>query len=134
VSDQHSPGTFGEPLRQSVVVTTDRMAMRSAVAGQLQPLVDYPGYFYVAISEGRLAFLAMEPAGLAPTGDVLFACSHDDVASFTIDKSCLNASATITLNDGSLVVLAVGRSQLPRLRSLVHALHLPGDERGRRPA
>ena len=127
MSALHSSGLFGEPLRQSVVVTTDHMATHTAGAGRLKPLVEYQGYFYVAISEGQLAFLAMEPAGLAPTGDVLFSCSHHDVASFTIDKSCLQASATLALTDESIVVLAVGRSQLPRLRSLVHALHIGGE-------
>lgn len=128
---QHPRDTFGEPLRQSVVVTTDRQATAGAAAGRLKPLVDYQGYFYLAISGSRLAFLAMEPAGLAPTGDVLFECPHSDVVHFTIDKSQLTTSASVQLVDGSSVVLAVGRSQLPRLRSLVQALHLPGESNGR---
>lgn len=127
MSAQHPCDTFGEPLRQSVVVTTDRSAMVGAAAGRLRPLQEHHGYYYLAISGSRVSFLAMEPAGLAPTGDVLFECAHTDVASFTIDKSQLTTSATIVLTDGSFVVLAVGRSQLPRLRSLAHALHLPGE-------
>lgn len=105
--------------------------MAGVAAGRLKPLVDYQGYYYLAISGSRLAFLAMEPAGLAPTGDVLFECSHHEVAAFAIDKSQLTTSASVQLVDGSTVVLAVGRSQLPRLRSLVQALHLPGESTGR---
>jgi hypothetical protein len=125
MSAQHPRDTFGEPLRQSVVVTTDRQATVSAAAGRLKPLVDYRGYFYLAISGTRLVLLAMEPAGLAPTGDVLFECSHHEVAGFDIDKSLFTTTARLRLEDGSTLVVVVGRSQLPRLRSLVHALHLP---------